>query len=188
MQIELSNNNNFANLFFIPLKIINVILEIKIISSMALLSECQTTINSNKKEICYVLLHFAIFTNMNSNYTILEVFEYSSEAQVMKSKLEDEGYRVMLADEKTIDTDPLLSQAIGGVKLLVHNEDFAAAVEIFNQIRRYETDVDGATMQCPDCDSTQILVAPLQRKNIFYMLFPFFEAKRHVCNSCNSIF
>lgn len=125
---------------------------------------------------------------MNSNYIILEIFEYSTEAQVTKSKLEDEGFRVLLGDEKTIDSDPLLSQAIGGVKLFVHKDDFAEAAKIFNQIRRYETDAQGQEMHCSNCNSTKILVAPLQRKNLFYMLFPFFETKRHICNVCKTIF
>ena len=40
---------------------------------------------------------------MNNNYTILAVFEYSTEAQIYKSKLESENIKTMLADEKTID-------------------------------------------------------------------------------------
>ena len=125
---------------------------------------------------------------MNSNYTSLAVFEYSSEAQVTKSKLEDEGIRVMLKDEKTIDSDPLLSQAIGGVKLYVHNDDLKEAIPIYNRIRRYETDNEGNAMQCPNCNSHKILIAPLERKNLFYMLFPFFESKRYICNVCKTIF
>ncbi|WP_347173255.1 hypothetical protein [Polaribacter uvawellassae] len=57
---------------------------------------------------------------MREDYIILAVFEYSTEAQLLKSKLDSEGIRTMLMDEKTIDSDPLLSQAIGGVKLLIH--------------------------------------------------------------------
>ena len=53
---------------------------------------------------------------MIDNYTILTTFPYSTEAQITKSKLEAEGIKVMLLDEKTIDSDPLISQAIGGVK------------------------------------------------------------------------
>ena len=67
---------------------------------------------------------------MNDNYKILAVFEYSTEAHVMKSKLASEGFKTMLMDEKTIDTDPLISNAIGGVKLLVHQNDFDKAATI----------------------------------------------------------
>ncbi|MFD2567110.1 putative signal transducing protein [Pseudotenacibaculum haliotis] len=125
---------------------------------------------------------------MNNDYIILTVFEYSTEAHVVKSKLESEGIRTMLMDEKTIDSDPLLSQAIGGVKLLVHKEDLDKAMQIYNTVRKYEKDEEGNDLYCPSCNSNQILVAPLRRRNIFFMLFPFFERRRYICNTCKTIF
>jgi len=125
---------------------------------------------------------------MIDNYFVLAVFPYSSEAQITKSKLEAEHIRVMLADEKTIDSDPLISQAIGGVKLLVHNEDSSEAIKIYNKIRPYETDKNGEDMVCINCNSTKILIAEPSRKNVFYMLFPFFEKTKYRCNVCNTIF
>jgi DNA-directed RNA polymerase subunit RPC12/RpoP len=94
----------------------------------------------------------------------------------------------MLMDEKTVDSDPLISQAIGGVKVLVHNDDLEKAARLYNDIRIYEKDEEGGEFSCPSCKSTRILVAPTQRKNIFYMLFPFFEKRKHICNDCKTIF
>ena len=125
---------------------------------------------------------------MSNNYTVLAVFEYSTEAQLMVSKLDSENIKTMLKDEKTIDSDPLISQAIGGVKLLVHNNDFEKAVAIYNEIRVYQKDKNGNNLNCPSCNSTHILIAPPERKNIFYMLFPFFEKTKHICNDCKTVF
>ncbi|CAM1351996.1 MULTISPECIES: putative signal transducing protein [Tenacibaculum] len=125
---------------------------------------------------------------MRDDYTILTVFEYSTEAQLIKSKLDSEGIRTMLMDEKTVDSDPLISQAIGGVKLLVHNEDLERGLSIYNEIRDYEKDKDGKEIHCTKCNSSRILVAPAQRKSIFYMLFPFFEKRKLICNECKTIF
>ena len=125
---------------------------------------------------------------MNNHYKILAVFEYSTEAHVTKSKLDSEGLQTMLMDEKTIDTDPLVSNAIGGVKLLVHKDDFDKAANIYNEIRVYQKDKNGNAISCPKCDSNKILIAPIQRKNLFYMLFPFFEKTQHICNDCKTIF
>jgi len=125
---------------------------------------------------------------MIDNYTVLATFPYSTEAQITKSKLEADGFKVMLLDEKTIDSDPLISQAIGGVKLLVHNNDIIEAQKVYNRIRAYEKDKDGNDIVCVNCESTKILIAEPSRKNIFYMLFPFFEAKKYRCNVCNTIF
>ena len=125
---------------------------------------------------------------MIDHYTILETFPYSTEAQITKSKLEAEGIRVMLLDEKTVDSDPLISQAIGGVKLLVHNDQINEGLKIYNRIRAYEKDANGNAIVCVNCDSTKVLIAPPSRKNIFYMLFPFFEKRKYRCNVCNTTF
>ncbi|WP_298782298.1 DUF2007 domain-containing protein [uncultured Polaribacter sp.] len=125
---------------------------------------------------------------MNENYTILAVFEYSTEAHVTKSRLDAEGFETMLMDEKTIDSDPLISNAIGGVKLLVHKNDFHKAFDIYNEIRTYQKDKNENDIICVNCSSSRILIAPIQRKNIFYMLFPFFEKTKHICNDCKTIF
>jgi hypothetical protein len=125
---------------------------------------------------------------MNNNFKILAVFEYSTEAHVTKSRLDSEGFSTMLMDEKTIDSDPLISNAIGGVKLLVHKNDFEKAVAIYNEIRTYQKDKNGNDISCTNCNSNRILIAPLQRKNIIYMLFPFFEKTKHICNDCKTIF
>jgi hypothetical protein len=125
---------------------------------------------------------------MIDNYKVLTTFPYSTEAQITKSKLDSEGISVMLLDEKTIDSDPLISQAIGGVKLLVADDDFEKALEIFNEIRPYELHANGNPIHCTSCNSSHILIAPLERKNLFYMLFPFFEKTKHICNDCNTIF
>lgn len=125
---------------------------------------------------------------MNSNYKILAVFEYSTEAHVTKSRLDADGFKTMLMDEKTIDSDPLISNAIGGVKLLVHQNDFEKAAKIYTEIRTYQKDKNGNNLFCTNCNSNRILIAPLQRKNVFYMLFPFFEKTKHLCNDCKTVF
>ncbi|MCL7762287.1 DUF2007 domain-containing protein [Polaribacter sp. Z014] len=125
---------------------------------------------------------------MNNEYLILAVFEYSTEAHVTKSKMDSEGFRTLLMDEKTIDSDPLISNAIGGVKLLIHKNDFEKAVKVYNDIRVYQKDKNGNEISCPNCHSNRVLVAPTQRKNVFYMLFPFFEKTRNICNDCKTVF
>jgi len=69
---------------------------------------------------------------MESTWVVIANYQYSSEAQIFKGRLEAEGIQVHLQDEYTIDTDPLMSHAIGGVKLKVHRE----YVGIFSRISR----------------------------------------------------
>ena len=125
---------------------------------------------------------------MNNNYTVLAVFEFSTEANLLVSKLKSEHVKTMLMDEKTIDSDPLISQAIGGVKVLVHNSDLEKAVSLYNEVREYQKGKDGSPIHCKNCNSTHVLIRPLKLKNIFYMLFPFFEKTRYICNDCKTTF
>ena len=111
---------------------------------------------------------------MNNNYKIIAVFEYSTEAHLTKSKLDSEGLQTMLMDEKTIDSDPLISNAIGGVKLLVYKDDFEKALEVYNEIRSYQKDRNGNNFSCPNrnfnCTNT--------KKNVFYVLSLFFKNRK----------
>ncbi len=125
---------------------------------------------------------------MNNSYKTLEVFDYSTSAQITKSKLESEDVRVILTDAITIDADPLLSQAIGGVKLQVHIDDFIKAKILYDSIRPYERDDHGNELHCIKCKSNRILIAPPREGKLWYMLFPFFEKKKYICNDCKTIF
>lgn len=61
--------------------------------------------------------------------TIL-TFTYPHEAHLAKGKLESEGIEVQIADEMTVQVHNFYSNAIGGVKLMVHEADFQRANQI----------------------------------------------------------
>jgi DNA-directed RNA polymerase subunit RPC12/RpoP len=124
---------------------------------------------------------------MENEFFTIATFEYTAEAQVMKGRFMSQGIEVFLKDEYTVDVDPMVSHAIGGVKLQVHAKDSAAAIELYNEIREYETDPHGNPIACPECEGERILIAP-SKKSIVYLLFPFFEPNRYICSNCNEIF
>jgi len=66
---------------------------------------------------------------MNKLVTLTK-FEFPQESYIIKSKLESEGIYVYLKDELTIQADNFVSNAIGGVKLQVYENDAEKAVEI----------------------------------------------------------
>ncbi len=123
---------------------------------------------------------------MKPEFHTLGTFEFPADVQIIKGKLESEGIPVFLRDETTINSDPLISSAIGGVKLQVYTNDKDRASEIFNEIRNYATDTDGNLIVCPNCKATKSEVY-YSRKGIFYKLFPFFESKKYRCLNCNFI-
>ncbi|MFL9843236.1 putative signal transducing protein [Flavobacterium rhizosphaerae] len=74
---------------------------------------------------------------MENAFQKVAAYQYSSEAIVIKGRLEAEGIEVFMADNYTIDVDPLVSNAIGGVKLFVRTENVEKAKEILSEISRY---------------------------------------------------
>ena len=93
---------------------------------------------------------------MADTFKTLTRFQYSSEAQIIKGRLEAEGIRVFLADNITIDTDPLVSNAIGGVKMKVYRSQYNEALRILNSIADYSMDDDGRALSCPNCHGHHI--------------------------------
>lgn len=116
----------------------------------------------------------------------LGAFEYPADVQVIKGRLEADGIYVFLRDENLLNTDPLASQAIGGVKLQVYTRDKERAIAIYDEFRRYALDEAGNPVICPNCKA-QRSEAYYARKGIFHKLFPFFEKKKYRCLKCGMI-
>lgn len=67
------------------------------------------------------------------NWDTLITFTYPHEAHVAKGFLESEGIETLIQDEMTTQVKNFLSNAIGGVKLLVRNEDYERGIAILKQ-------------------------------------------------------
>lgn len=93
---------------------------------------------------------------MQDTFVTIARYPYSTEAQIIKGRLEADGIEVFLRDNITIDTDPLVSQAIGGVKLKVLAKDEAAARAIINSIESFSLDDEGNPIKCPNCHNEHI--------------------------------
>ncbi|WP_411029066.1 DUF2007 domain-containing protein [Spongiimicrobium sp. 3-5] len=123
---------------------------------------------------------------MKQEFYTLATFEFVADVQIIKGKLESEGIPVFLRDENTLNSDPLISSAIGGVKLQVYTIDKEKALKVYNEVRSYAIDDDGNPIVCPNCKAQQSEVY-YDRKGIFYKLFPFFEKRKYKCLKCNMI-
>ena len=123
---------------------------------------------------------------MKQEFYTIGAFEYVADVQVIKAKLESEGIPVFLRDENTLNTDPLISSAIGGVKLQVYTADKDRAIEIYDEIRAYAVDKTGKPIICPNCKASKSEVY-YSRKGLLYKLFPFLEPKKYLCLNCKMI-
>jgi putative signal transducing protein len=66
---------------------------------------------------------------MSQYVTILSI-PYPQQVYIIKGRLESEGIECFVKDELTVQTNPVWSYAVGGVKLQVKEEDVEAATKI----------------------------------------------------------
>jgi hypothetical protein len=64
------------------------------------------------------------------------------EAQMLQSRLQAEGVPAVVADAQTVGVNPLLTMALGGVRVLVPESDFERAREIVSAIERGDYRLD----------------------------------------------
>lgn len=124
-------------------------------------------------------------------------YQYSSEAFIYKGKLEAENIEVFLRDNFTIDTDPMVSNAIGGVKLFVKESDYENAIKILSEISEVSLDDSGKPIQCPHCGAqkAQLFTSVTDFKSLvsfivsmFFVILPFYTKYRYRCENCNKEF
>ncbi|MFL0353225.1 putative signal transducing protein [Xanthomarina sp. GH4-25] len=134
---------------------------------------------------------------MTETFKTIARFQYSSEAQIIKGRLEAEGIEVFLSDNLTIDTDPLVSNAIGGVKLKVLSHQSEDAKEILESIRKYSMDDEGNSISCPNCHNEKIeLFSTIKdAKSLIWFIFgvlfsglPFYTRHKYRCETCQTEF
>ncbi|MEA1787235.1 DUF2007 domain-containing protein [Arenibacter sp. GZD96] len=123
---------------------------------------------------------------MKEKFFVLGAFEYVADVEILKGKLTSEGIAVFLKDENIVNADPLISNAIGGVKVMVYEEDAEQALRIYNTLRNYAVDAHGHPIICPNCKAARS-ESYYARRGVFYKLFPFFEKRKYKCLNCNMI-
>jgi rubredoxin len=122
-------------------------------------------------------------------------FQYSSEAIIFKGKLESEGIQVFMRDNNTVDSNPIYSNAIGGVKLYVKTIDFEKAQKSLSEVSKYSIDDDGESIKCPNCGAEKLDFSSTIKdiKSFLAFLFsclimlgiPFYTKYKYKCEECN---
>lgn len=94
-----------------------------------------------------------IFTAMG--WVTIKTYNFGHEAAIAQHLLENEGIETHLMDELSIQMNPLSSQALGGVKLQVWEEDAERAIKLLQECNMQqvaETTVSGATNLAEDTE------------------------------------
>ncbi len=86
----------------------------------------------------------------------IRTFNNYFSANILLTKLQDAGFQCYLKDEYTVTIDPLLTNAVGGIKLVIRKEDEQEVMGIMahfdDQYRR--------SAVCPKCGSNDIHLMP----------------------------
>lgn len=77
-------------------------------------------------------------------------------ANILLSKLRDGGIQCFLKDEFTVTVDPVLSNAVGGIKLVVNKKD---AAEVFELLKKLDEEYRQNAV-CPKCGGHNIELVP----------------------------
>jgi len=134
---------------------------------------------------------------MSDTFVTIARYQYSSEAQIVKGRLESDGIEVFLRDNITIDTDPLVSNAIGGVKLKVLAKDASKARSILSSIKKYSINDEGEAIVCWNCGSHHVeMYSTINNfKSLFFFLIgflagtlPFSTRYQYKCEDCKTEF
>ncbi len=130
---------------------------------------------------------------MEENFKLVRSFQYTSEAQIFSGKLESEGVEVYLRDNNTVDSNPIWSNAVGGVKLFVKSEDFDKANIILSDISQFSFDENNKLLKCPNCGAEEVeMVTSIKDLktllafifSLLFILMPFYSRHRYKCNKC----
>lgn len=130
---------------------------------------------------------------MEEQFQLVGRYQYSSEALIYKGKLESEGIEVYIRDNNIVDSNPLYSNAVGGIKLFVKEEDLEKAQLILSEISKYSIDENNLLIKCPKCNAEQVdMVTSIKDiKSFLAFLFsvlivimPFYSKYKYKCQSC----
>lgn len=127
------------------------------------------------------------------------IFDNPMDAHLLKSKLESLGVTCFLQDEHTVTIDPLVSNAIGGIKLKIKEEDIEKVKVIFKELDNSPyTDNEDNIAKCPKCESTELIASYNSMKgfsqifsaiiSILLMIYPLHLKKLYKCKKCGTEF
>jgi DNA-directed RNA polymerase subunit RPC12/RpoP len=93
----------------------------------------------------------------------IRTFDNYFSANILLTRLRHAGIQCYLKDEYTVTIDPLLSNAIGGIKLVVNKTNEPEARKI---LQIFDTGYKNS-ITCPRCGSHDVILVPRQSAENF---------------------
>ena len=123
---------------------------------------------------------------------ILKTYDQAFLANIDVAKLNDEGIECFLKDENTIAINPLWSNMVGGIKLMIRQSDFEKAASIFDkneyaELKKAFDEQIETQLTCPNCGSLKVHRKYSILAGLFFGLPLATTMKKYVCNSCKHV-
>jgi hypothetical protein len=126
---------------------------------------------------------------------ILKTYIYSHMAHLDLAKLSSEGIEAYLKDDNIVSIDPLYAHAVGGIKLMVHRQEYDKALEILNN-NYYEDLKDeypgeeiSGQRKCILCGSINIYQKSSWLGGLLFLMFFFvpvtWKKEKYICMDCS---
>jgi len=106
------------------------------------------------------------------NFIVVQSYNNYIDANIIMGRLEEEGIQCWLKDENTVTIDPILTNAIGGIKLMVPD---AQAERAFELLKKFRSEIK-AEIKCPRCgsDNVEYVTTPRKTSNWLGAIIGFF--------------
>ena len=92
----------------------------------------------------------------DNNLVILQTFDNFFNANIQLTRLRAAGIECYLKDEYVVTIDPFLSNAIGGIKLMVRKNEEQAVRKLLRELN-HSAEI---SVHCPQCGSHKFLLVP----------------------------
>jgi DNA-directed RNA polymerase subunit RPC12/RpoP len=93
-------------------------------------------------------------------FVLLQSYDNYVSAHIAMGRLEEDGVNCWLKDENTVTINPILTNAIGGIKLMVESTQADRAATILKDLElQYKENIT-----CPQCGSHNIELVSTPRK------------------------
>ena len=96
------------------------------------------------------------------DFVVINAYNNYIDAHIARGVLEEEGINCWLKDENTVTIDPILTNAVGGIKVMVYKEQAERAWEILSNLKKEQQQ----SVVCPKCGSHNIELVSTPRKAI----------------------
>jgi transcription elongation factor Elf1 len=100
------------------------------------------------------------FLFYNMEYIVIRQYDNYIPANIDLGMLQEEGINCWLKDENTVTIDPILSNAIGGIKLMAAANQVERALSILRTVENEQKKRN----PCPQCNSYNIELVSTPRK------------------------